>query len=48
MPKTLKVINDLVVKIAVDIGLEDGPSFEARPTLIIPRTIPCCGMSSAW
>jgi transposase, IS5 family len=33
-PKTLKVINDLIVKIAVDIGLEDGTKLRGDTTVV--------------
>jgi len=50
-PATLRVVNDLVVKAAVDLGVEDGTKLSTRrwcrPTSITRPTACCCGMRCA-
>src|SRR6266436_6421181 len=51
-PQTLRAVNDLVVRAAVDLGLEDGASCGStlrwcKPTSIIRPTTRCYGMWSA-
>ncbi|WP_213290731.1 transposase [Bradyrhizobium sp. sGM-13] len=52
-PETLKAINDLVVRAAVELGLEDGQKLRVDTTVVQtdihhPPTTRCCGMSFAW
>ena len=48
-PQTLKVVNDLLVRAAVELGLEDGAKLrvDTTPTSIIRPTTPCYGTWSA-
>jgi len=46
-PATLKAVNDLIVEVAVKLGLEDGSKLRVDTTVvetdIIRPTTPCCG-----